>query len=198
MNQRCRSAAAVLTTTLVLSGLSAPPGTAGSAVETSAAAKQVRIIKPAKVGKAKVGMTVKQAMATGQFNKNVPNPPCGPIKLQPKQPFKNAYSVFVNDDDRIIEMNVTGTRPRTSHGLRLGSTYRQVKEAYGEGLSEPTEVGYLQWGVYAGVGEGADRRWIGFLFGEAFPDDGPLRGKDEVTLVGVTKGERPALMMDGC
>ncbi len=196
-HHRFRAATAVLTTALVLSGVSAPPGEAGSAAEKSAAAKQVRVIKPAQVGKAKIGMTVKQAMATGQFNKNVPNPPCGPSSCSRRSPSRTPYVVFVNDK-RIVEMDVTGTRPRTTDGLRLGSTYRQVKKAYGDELSEPTEVGYLQWGVYVGVGEGADRRWIGFLFGEAYPEDGPLRNKDKVTLVGLTKGERPALMLDGC
>ncbi len=191
-HHRFRAAVATLTAALVLSGLHAPPGDA-----EAAAKKQVRIIKPAQVGKAKIGMTVKEAMATGQFNKNVPNPPCGPIRLQPKKPFRYAYVVGVRHG-KIIAMDVTRPRPHTPAGLRVGSTYRQVKKVYGARLSQPTEVGYGQWGAYVGRGKGAERRWIGFLFGEAFVDERPVRGRDKVTLIGVTKGERPPLMLDGC
>lgn len=157
-----------------------------------------RVVKPAKVGRARVGMTVKQAMATGQFNKNVPNEPCDPIKLQPKKPYNRQYVVFVARR-KIVEMDVGGTKPVTPTGVRVGSTYRQVKRAYPGKVSAPEEVGYGQWGVYVHRGkEGPDRKWLGFLFGKAAVGDGPLQRTDRVTLMGVTKDERPPLLLDGC
>ncbi len=212
---RTRAATALLGTALVLTGATAAPGEAHTADRTvdrtadrtsagvsarvadRAGAGQQRIIKPGKVGKARVGMTVAEAMATGQFDKNVPNPPCDPIRLRPKKPFKRAYSVFVSGG-RIVEMAVGGTRPHTPSGLRVGSTYRQVKRAYGGLLSAPREVGYGQWGAFVHTGTGADRRWVGFLLGEAIVADGPVQGSDAVTLISVTKGQRPLLALDGC
>ena len=192
MHHRFRTAAAISAAALVLSGFNASPGDAESA------AKQTRVIKPAKIGKAKIGMTVAEAVATGQFNQDVPNPPCGPITLQPKKPYKRQYVVFVADD-RIVEMDAQGSRIRTPTGVRIDSTYRRVLRDYGSALSEPKEVGYGQWGAYVHKGKrGPDRKWLGFLFGEAYVADGPLQRSDTVTLMGVTKGKRPALLLDGC
>ena len=193
MHHRFRTAAAISAAALVLSGLNAPPGDAEDAAQ-----KQTRVVTPAKIGKARIGMTVAAAMATGQFNQDVPNPPCGPITLQPKKPFKRQYVVFVSDG-RIVEMDAQGSRMKTPTGVRMDSTYRRVKRAYGSDLSRPQEVGYGQWGVYVHTGKrGPNRKWLGFLFGEAYVADGPLSCTDTVTLMGVTKGKRPALLLDGC
>ncbi len=173
-------------------------GSTASGVGSSAAPAPSRDIKPAQVGKAKIGMTVAQAVATGQFNQDVANPPCDTIRLQPKGPWKRQYVVFVNGADRIVEMNVFGTRPRTVHGLGVGSTNAEVRQVYKSRLTAPKKVGFDQWGRFVQTGTGPDRKWIGFLFGKALVDDGPLRANDRVTLVGVTKGKRPALILDGC
>lgn len=160
--------------------------------------RRTRLVAPARIGKARIGMTVAEAMATGQFNQDVDNPPCDPIDLQPKKPFKRQYVVFVADD-AIVEMDAWGTRMRTAKNVRVDSTYRKVKRAYGARLSRPREVGYGQWGVYLPKGaKGPDRRWIGFLFGDALVAEGRLVDRDRVTLMGVTKGKRPPLMLDGC
>jgi|GEM_PF-2562650 len=161
-------------------------------------AKGPRLVRPAKIGKAKVGMTVEEAMATGQFKQDVPNPPCDPIELQPTKPYKTQYVVSVADG-RIVEMNATGGDMATPTGSRVYSTYKRIKRDYGSALSNPREVGFGQWGVYLHQGKkGANRRWLGFLFGEAFVEDGELGNNDILTLMGVTKGKRPALILDGC
>ncbi len=176
----------------------------GVAAEGDAASSSVRadvpgrVIKPGQVGQARTGMTHAQAMATGELNEDVANPPCEPIRLQPKGPWKRQYVVLVDGRDRIAEIAVFGTRPRTVHGLGVGSTNREVRQAYGARLSPPREVGFGQWGRFVSRGTGADRRWIGFLFGDQMVDDGPLRPRDEVTLVGVRSRVRPSLILDGC
>ena len=200
--------AALLAATLVaVSGPVAaddPPGhreRAQAQVSTSdpgVRSRRTRIVAPARIGKARIGMTVAEAMATGQFNQDVENPPCDPIALQPKKPFKRQYVVFVADDE-IVEMDAVRKRMRTAKNVRVDSTYRKVKNAYGDDLTRPREVGYGQWGVYLHKGpKGPDRRWIGFLFGEAYVADGRLGNRDTVTLMGVTRGKRPPLLFDGC
>jgi hypothetical protein len=164
--------------------------------ETAERAPNVRLVKPGQVGKAQVGMTIAEAMATGEFDQDVPNPPCDPVRLQPKNAWKNQYVVFA--DSEITEMAVFGSRPRTGTGLGVGSSVREIRAVYGARLSEPKVVGFEQWGLFVKRGQGADRAWLGFLFGDALSADGPLRARDEVTLMGVTHGKRPALMLDGC
>ena len=208
-----RATSALLGLGLVLTAASVAPGEAHSsegrpdrsAVQpssrTTGASTATRLVAPGRIGKARIGMTVDEAMATGQFNQNVVDPLCDPdhtIYLQPKKPFKRQYVVFVADDE-IVEMNAGGDRMRTAKDVRTDSTYRKVKRAYGDKLTRPREVGYQQWGVFLPKGrKGPERRWIGFLFGEALVADGRLRGRDTVTLMGVTKGKRPPLMLDGC
>lgn len=167
------------------------------AARTQARAVTPRIIRPGQVGKAKAGMTIAQAMATGELDKNVPNPPCGVIRLQPKAPYAFQY-VVLTAGGKIVEMAVEKRRPQTRYGLRVGSTAEQVASDYGTALSPAVEAGYGQWARFVKVGTGADRRWIGFLFGEALVEDGPLAPTDPVTLIGVSKGKRPGLMLDGC
>ncbi|QCW50982.2 hypothetical protein FE634_12310 [Nocardioides dongxiaopingii] len=189
-------AATVCSTTLVAATASAETPAERSA-ETPAPAPG-RVIKPGQVGQAVAGMTVAEALATGEFDADVPAPPCDPIRLRPKGVWRHQYAVLVNQQDRIAEIAVFGTRPRTVQGLGVGSTNREVKQAYGPRLSAPIEVGFGQWGRFVRRGTGAERRWIGFLFGEAFVADRPLRGRDEVTLVGVRTRFKPGLVLDGC
>jgi hypothetical protein len=188
---KLRLALALLTTAaLLVSG-------AAVAAQPDAAdrAANARIVKPGQVGKAVVGMTIAEAMATGQFNQNAPNEPCPPVPLQPKGSWKNQYTVFTSNT--ITGMAVFGTRPRTGTGLGVGSTVREVREVYGQRISAPRTAGFEQWALFVKRGKGADRMWLGFLFGEA-PTDRNLRPRDKVTLMGVSKGKRPDLILDGC
>ncbi|MEN8674153.1 hypothetical protein [Nocardioides sp.] len=167
-------------------------------VSRAVSAQGPRLVRPAKIGKAKVGMTVEEAMATGQFRRDVPNPPCDPIELQPTKRYRTQYVVFVADG-QIVEMNATGDDMATPTGSRIYSTYKRIKRDYGSALSRPREVGFGQWGVFLHRGKkGANRRWLGFLFGEASVEDGRLGANDVVTMMGVTKGKRPPLILDGC
>lgn len=186
------TAAAALTTTS--SASTADPARSASSARVAAD----RPITPAKIGKARIGMTVDEAMATGQFKQDVPNPPCDPIELQPTKPYTHQYVVLVADD-RIVEMDAYGGDMHTSTDARVYSTYKRVQHDYGDRLSPPREVGFEQWGVFVHRGpKGPDRRWIGFLFGDAAVQDGPLGPNDIVSLIGVTRGARPPLMLDGC
>jgi hypothetical protein len=182
----------------VLALLVSGPGPAQSTPSDPAdRAAGSRVVKPGQVGKAMVGMTVAEAMATGQFDKNVANPPCDPVRLQPKGAWRNQYVVFARA--RIKEMAVFGTRPRTKAGLGVGSTVREVREVYGKRISAPRVAGFDQWALYVRRGKGTDRKWLGFLFGKTTAPEGKLRPRHKVTLMGVTKGKRrPALMLDGC
>lgn len=175
-------------------GQGASEGTSLTEVHSKKA--QRRVAKPGQIGRAKVGMSVRDAMATDEFNKNVPNPPCGTLKLQPKGSWKKQYLVFATG--RIKEMDAFGNRVRTSHGLGVGSTVREVRKVYGDKVSAPRKAGYGQWALFVKKQDGKATRWLGFLFGDAYTADGPLKPRDKVTLLGVTKNVRPSLMVDGC
>ncbi len=170
-------------------------GPAAASVQPADRAANARVVKPGQIGKALVGMTIAEAMATGEFNQDVANEPCEPVKLQPKGAWKSQYVVFA--DTEITGMMVTGSRPRTAAGLGVGSTVREVREVYGARISPPRESGFDQWALFVKRGEGADRRWLGFLFGEASTDR-RLRGRDQATHLGVSVGKRPDLYLDGC
>jgi hypothetical protein len=159
-------------------------------------------VSPGQVGKAKVGMTVKQAMRTGQFVRDVtyevPGVCTKTIKLQPKGAWKHRYDVVVSGG-RIKEMGIFAKRPRTRNGSGLGTTLVTLRNRYGSRLTPPREAGYGQWAVFVRSRHtGADRRWIGFLLGKALTYERDARPRDVVTFMAVTKGKRPMLMRDGC
>lgn len=200
----------LLLVALLLSGL--PPALAPSYAATSArpagavvdadSARDVaptpRVIRFGQVGKAKAGMSVAQGAATGELRKNAPGYCTGStLPLRPRKPYANQY-VVLTVDGRIAEMDVVLGRPRTQYGLRIGSLNEQVKSDYGRALSKPVKAGFGQWARFVSKGTGANRTWIGFLFGQAFVEDGVLTPGDEVTLIGVSKGARPDLILDGC
>lgn len=179
---------------LMLAGPVASPASSSTADPADRAASG-RIVKPGQIGKAEVGMSIAEAMATGEFNQDVENEPCEPITLQPKGSWKNQYVVFAETE--ITGMMVTGSRPRTGAGLGVGSTVREVREVYGARISPPRESGFEQWALFVKRGSGADRKWLGFLFGDASTDR-KLRGRDKVTHMGVSVAKRPDLYLDGC
>jgi hypothetical protein len=159
-------------------------------------------VAPGQVGKAKVGMTVKQAMRTGQFVRDVkyvvPGVCTRTIKLQPKGVWKDRYDVVVSRG-RIKEMGIFAKRPRTRNGSGIGTTLATLRSRYGSRLTPPREAGYGQWAVFVRSRHtGADRRWIGFLLGNAYTYERAARPRDVVTFMAVTKGKRPKLVRDGC
>lgn len=160
-------------------------------------ALDVRPVRPGRIGRTRAGMTIAQAFATGEFRRNVPNPPCGKVRLQPTGAWKHRY-VVLSAKNKVVEMDVFGRRPRTGAGLGVGSTAGEVFAEYGGQMSDPQEWGYGQWATFVRDDAGGKRRWLGFLFGRALVDDGPLMNTDQVTLLGVRTGAKPGLMLDGC
>jgi hypothetical protein len=159
-------------------------------------------VSPGQVGKAKVGMTVKQAMRTGQFVRDVtyvvPGACTKTIELEPKGVWRSRYDVVVSRG-RIKEMGISAKRPRSRNGSGVGTTLATLRNRYGPRLTPPREAGYGQWAVFVHSRHtGADRRWIGFLLGNAYTYKRDARPRDVVTFMAVTKGKRPKLVRDGC
>jgi hypothetical protein len=189
---------------LICAGLAlvlAPTSPAVSAGDHAAGPRATtkRYLYPGQVGQVKAGMTAAQAVATKEVKADTPGP-CvgGTTPLRATYPFNHEYAVFVDDDGRVAEMDVFGKHVRTPQGIGVGNTLAAIKKAYGSKLGGPVEVGFGQWGRYVSYRTGANRVWIGFLFGDAFVADGPMRSTDKITLVGVSRGVRPWLMIDGC
>lgn len=199
--KRLRLTLAALTCVVLSAVLTPAPAavSAGGSAPSAKAAPAKRYIYAGQVGKVKSRMTIEQAVETGEMKANTPGAcPDTTIPLRPTYPFNQEYVVFVGDDDKITEMDVFGKHVRTPKGIGVGNTVAAVKKVYGSKLSGSVNVGYEQWGRFVSSGTGANRVWIGFLFGEALVDDGPLKSTDKITLIGVSRGARPALMIDGC
>ncbi|UYM05594.1 hypothetical protein [Solicola gregarius] len=171
---------------------SSPTSVASGASATSDAERRL-VVAPGRIGPAKAGMTVRRAMRTGMFRRNVPNPPCGRIKLQPKGELKRHMDAVVVRH-RLVEMGVFTKRLRTRQGTGVGTRLRRLRNVYGKRLSRPREAGYGQWAVFVD----RRRRHIGFLLGRAYVADGSPGPRHKVTFMAVTKGKRPNLMRDGC
>ena len=160
---------------------------------TKADSERRLVVGPGRVGPAKAGMTVRRAMRTGMFRRNVPNPPCGRIKLQPKGKLKRHMDAVVVRG-RLVEMGVFTKRLRTRQKAGVGTSLRRLRRVYGKRLSRPRKTGYDQWGVYVD----RKRRHIGFLLGKAYVADGKPGPRRKVTFMAVNKGKRPNLIRDGC
>lgn len=159
-------------------------------------------VSPGQVGRAKVGMTVNRAMATGQFDRDVtyvvPGGCTRKITLEPKGRWKERYDVVVANR-RIKEMGIFAKRPRTRNGSGVGTTLATLRKRYGSRLTAPQEAGFAQWAVFVRSRHtGADRRWIGFLLGKAYTYERQARPRDVVTFMAVSKGKRPEILRDGC
>lgn len=148
------------------------------------------------VGKAKVGMTKADALATGYFDGNLTaaDPDVCPA---PKLAWKKtgAYTgldVLVDDQGTIRALAAfSQSTIATAKGIKVGSSLADVKSAYGDSLVGPEPAGYGQTGVFIDEGNA----WIGFLF-----DADPMTLDDStpVVFMETTVGVRPELMRDGC
>lgn len=143
------------------------------------------------VGPVRVGMTKKQAAATGYFNTDVESQNCPvPTPLEWTSNYYNVLDVYLTQDATISSIGVRGTGPKTRSGLQINSTYAEVKKVLGA-HAKPQDAGYLQTGLFVNDGDA----WIGFLF-DAQP--GSIENGDSVTFIEVTRGMKPGLMRDGC
>ena len=154
-------------------------------------------ITPGKIEKVRVGMTIEQAMRTGQLNRNVrytvPGVCTRVYPLQPKAPHVFTYSVFVARG-RVVEMSAA-TRHEVSlpRGLKDGSTVAQVRRAY-RGRVSTGELDYGRNALFVRTGT----RWIAFGF-TSYSYERPLRPADRLTGVAVSTGPKPAgRAYDGC
>lgn len=146
-----------------------------------------------RVGPVKAGMTEAQAVETGLLRSNAPKhvDGCPPPPLEWKQPFRKDIDVIAYKG-RIVSLGVSGRGPRTSNGIGVGSSLRDVKAAFPR-MVGPAEAGYDQAGGWVRSGD----RWIGFLFGAATASN--VKATDKVTFVELTRDKRkPDLIRDGC
>lgn len=150
------------------------------------------LVSPGRVGPVLAGMTKDEALATGLFDADVEvgGEECGREEpLGWRTEYASTLDVLTTEDGTVVSLGVRGEQPRTSDGLGVGSTLRQVSKVYE--TAEMTEAGYGQTGVFVTDGE----KWLGFLFDA---DIDTITRKEKVLLVEVTQGTRPDLMRDGC
>lgn len=143
------------------------------------------------VGPVSVGMTQKQAAATGYFAVDVPSDTCevgSPLEWTAN--YYNALDVYTTPQGRIVSIGIRNRGPRTRSGLEINSTYGEVTKVLGA-KAKPQDAGYGQTGLFVNDGDA----WIGFLF-DVQP--GSITAGDPVTFIEVTRGTKPGLMRDGC
>jgi len=150
------------------------------------------VVAPGRVGAALVGMTNAQAAATGLFDTNVDHgaDDCrGVVPLEWKPSVSSALDVYTNDN-HITTIGIS-SGPKTAKGIGVGSSLGALRSAYGDQLSPAVDAGFDQAGVYLAE----DDQWLGFLFDtkrDAITDN------SKITFMEVTRGEKPALIRDGC
>lgn len=138
------------------------------------------------MGPAKLGMSKKQALATGVFVEQpyVKSAGCKASALRTKPRFKN-LEVRTTPFGRITSFRAVGPGPETANGRHIGDYWGTLHDFYGTALSTPQPVGDDKSGAYAHKKD----VWIGFLL------DGPADDYSdaEVTLIEVVKGGKPKL-----
>lgn len=147
------------------------------------------LITPGAVGPVRVGMTKAQALATGYFVADAPADGCPVRPLTWRDEYAGTVDVLTSQTGDVVSLGVRQPGPRTRSGFGVGSTWGSLKAV----ASEPQEAGYGQTGAF--VQESGDGSWIGFLLDTPIDQ---LTDDDVVTLVEVTRGDRPGLMRDGC
>ena len=187
--------AAALTLAVVV-GPAATLGSASTATSAPADGDPTRdggknlVLRPGAIGKAKIGMTIKQAMRTGLFRRTGR---CGP--LQPKGKLDRQMGTLVRKG-HLRGMKITGRNIRTAKGAGLGTTLKSLRETYGDELSKPRKIKKNPehlWGVFLR----RDRRYLGFLLGTRPQAAHPKPGH-KVVYMEVTRGKSPTLYPDGC
>ena len=153
-------------------------------------------VRPGAIGTARVGMTVKQAMATGKFNRNVRKVVPGVCEtvypLLPKPPMTWDYSPFL-ERGRIVEVTAHTRAVKLPRGLTYPPTAAQVRRAYG-GAAISGTAGYGNNTLFVRQRQ----RWLAFVFNSYSYDRG-LRPKDRAKYFSVAVGRRPGgWTHDGC
>lgn len=187
---------------LVMSGCNGINSRTDSESELSVAARpspardEPPALSPGRFGPVRVGMTRAEALATGLFDANVsagPGSPCGDAEpLAWKVPYAGLLDVVTDESGRIVSIGVLDDPAvGTDRDIRVGSSLREVQEAYGKEASDPAEAGFNQSGVLVRDGE----NWIGFLF-DVSVDLLDLAAR--VSFIEITLGAPPALIRSGC
>ncbi|KQV76816.1 hypothetical protein ASC61_18435 [Aeromicrobium sp. Root344] len=151
------------------------------------------VISPGRLGDVRIGMSKKEALATGLFDADTPPPVdgCPVLPLTWKKTYGDLVDVGTLGNGEISSIGIRDKAPRTEDGLGVGSTYGEVRAAIEDG--KPVEAGYSQSGLYEYDPQTGG--WIGYLF-DATVDQ--LKDSDPVTFVEITKNAQPGLMRDGC
>lgn len=171
---------------------SATTVTATTPAESEPSGEQF-VVAPGRVGAAMVGMSKAQAAGTGLFNTDVDHGPddCrGVSPLEWKPSVGAGLDVFLNDSGHITSIGISKSTPKTAKGIGVGSTLGQIQDAYAD-LTPVEEAGFDQSGNYVVVGD----RYLGFLYNENAFD---TTQSSKVVFMEVTKGDKPALIRDGC
>jgi hypothetical protein len=159
--------------------------------QTSAAPADL-VISPGRIGDAGVPMSLKDALATGYFEEQEPPAdakPCEAQNLRWKPGYEN-LDLFINFDDDVRELGVTGPGAKTTEGIAVGDSYRQLQTAYVR-LWAPEALSGHRTATF--VNEGP--KFIGFAFAEP---PGELKASSKIVYIQVGDEEKPSLNPEGC
>jgi hypothetical protein len=166
------------------------PTASPSATPTPTAAEDL-VITPGRIGDAKAGMHLDDALSTGYFELTKPaaDPEPCETNLHWKPAYKN-FDLFINIDDDVRELGVTGSGAKTSYGIAVGDTYRQLQTEYVR-LSAPKAIDGNRTGAFYNEGPS----WIGFAFAEP---PAKLKATSKIAYIQVGSENEPSLNPADC
>lgn len=154
-----------------------------------------RLLSPGRIGKIKLGMTLREAKRRGAVRRDRSEWGCGGIaanNLKPK--YQGAYVVWRrNRIDSIVAWSKA--RVQTSEGIGVGSSYADARRAYPDAVTQKTSFPFDSTALV--VRRGKTRLWMFFTPGYEEP---PFWAGTRMELMVTSRSWRPRKELDyhGC
>lgn len=173
------------------------PATTARTIEPNPASDQpvhLGLVEPGRIGPIEVGMSVTDAAATGFLRRDLSlNEVCNGTRHYWTASWGEGIEILSSgrDTGTITSIGLSLPEAETAEGVTIGSTYADLKQAYGEDLIDVSPEGVDPRGVFLRDGQ----RYIGFKFARGA---GGVTDASKVTFIEMTRDRLPSLDRSLC